>query len=120
MQNVRINRSEFIARVEANREGHRAAFEQALDGYRDRVIRELERRVRHIREGRDFDLHFRLPEPKDHTDDYDRILTMARMSVDDVIELEADDFACFVLDQWSWQRNFAETTSMYRAVARRR
>ena len=39
------------------------------------------------------DQYMRLPEPEDHTDDYERILRMAQMSVDDVIELSADDFA---------------------------
>ena len=113
MRAVRIDRDKFVDRVQANRDGHRATFEKALEGYRVRVIHELERRVRHVNEGRAFDLYFRLPEPEDHTDDYDRVLEMARLSVDEVIELTADDFASFVLDQWGWKQNFLDTTAMY-------
>lgn len=113
MRTVRIDREEFIAAVEKNRSGHRETFEKALDGYRDRAIHELERRVRHVREGRAFDLAFRLPEPEDHTDDYDCALEMARMSVDEVLELDETEFAQYVMDQWHWKANFVRTTSAY-------
>jgi hypothetical protein len=113
METVRVTRDDFISKVENNKAGHRATFESALDGYRDRAIHELERRVRHVREGRAFDLSFRLPEPEDHTADYDRVLEMARMSVDDVVELTESEFAQYVLDQWHWKANFAATTRAY-------
>ncbi|MBA2774756.1 MAG: hypothetical protein H0U36_12045, partial [Nocardioidaceae bacterium] len=46
--------------------------------------------------------------------DYDRVLTMAEMSVEDVIELTADDFAMYVMDQWHWKQTCTETTGFYR------
>ena len=104
MRTVRLNRDEVVASVQENRDSHRSVFEEALEGYRDRWIKELERRLHDVRRGREINQYFSLPEPEDHTDDYDRILTMARMSVDDVIELSEDDFAMYVMDQWSWPR----------------
>ncbi|MEO7980583.1 MAG: hypothetical protein ABI807_06790 [Sporichthyaceae bacterium] len=113
MRTVRLQKDQFIERVQANRDNHRAAFEQALDGYRDRMVRELERRLRDVRRGRAVDQYLRLPEPEDHTEDYARVLTMAAMSVDDVVELTEDDFGMYVMDQWHWKHAFDETTSYY-------
>ncbi len=114
MRTVKIDKDDFIGRVSVNRDNHRAVFEKALDGYQRRMIEELERRLRAVRRGRAIDQYFRLPEPEDHTDDYDRVLTMAKMSVEDVIELTADDFAMYVMDQWHWKQTFTETTGFYR------
>jgi hypothetical protein len=113
MRMVRVQRDEFVARVQDNRDSHRAVFEEAVEGYRARWIRELERRLHDVRRGRSIDQYFRFPEPEDHTDDYDRILTMARMSMDEVIELTEDEFGMYVMDQWHWKSAFTETATMY-------
>jgi len=113
MRTVNIQRAEFVEKVTANRDAHRAVFEKALDGYQRRLVRELERRVADVKAGRRIDRYISLPEPSDHTEDYDRILAMAEMSVDEVIELGADDFARFVMDQWDWKQDFTETATYY-------
>lgn len=113
MRVIRIDRDEFVVTVKENRDNHRAVFERALDGYRDRWIQELERRLRDVRRGREINQYFSLPEPEDHTDDYDRILTMARMQIDDVIELTEEEFGMYVMDQWAWKSHFTSTTSRY-------
>ncbi len=113
MRTVRVNKREFIDTVSANRDAHRAVFEKALEGYRQRLLRELEKRVHDVRKGRQVDVQIALPEPEDHTDDYDRVLTMARMSVEDVLVLDADDFAMYVMDQWRWKRSFAAPSGYY-------
>lgn len=113
MRTVRIEKSEFIDKVSRNRDQHREVFEKALEGYRSRMELELRRRLHDLRRGRSVDQWIRLPEPEDHTDDYERVLTMATMSVDDIIELAADDFAMYVMDQWHWKQSFTETTDRY-------
>jgi hypothetical protein len=118
MRTVNIRKDEFIDKVSANRATHRAAFEKALEGYQKILVRELEGRIADVKAGRQIEHYIRLPEPADHTDDYDRILAMAEMSVDEVIELDADDFARFVMDQWDWKQNFAETAAYYEHAAR--
>lgn len=113
MRTITVRREDFIQAVARNREGHRAAFDQAVEGYRRRLIAELERRLRHVAQGRPVDQYLGLPEPEDHTDDYDRVLAMARMSVDDELELSEHEFGMYVMDQWEWKHAFAETTTMY-------
>jgi hypothetical protein len=113
MRNVEVDRDGFIARVSENRENHRGVFEEALDGFRDQLMAELEERVHDLRRGRVIDQYIGLPVPEDHTDDYDRILTMAEMSIDDTITLTEDEFAMYVMDQWRWKDAFNDSTLLY-------
>ncbi|MFI5387626.1 MAG: hypothetical protein ACHQ50_16075 [Fimbriimonadales bacterium] len=54
-----------------------------------------------------------MPEPEDHTRDYDRIVRMLEMSVDDVLVLSEYDFSQYVMDQWEWAGTFASNTLSY-------
>ena len=113
MQQVTVDKTEFVERVQKNRGRHRTVFERALDGYRARMVAELERRIEDLRRGRRVDQYIGLPEPEDHTADYDRVLTMAEMSIHDTVELSQDEFAMYVMDQWRWKQDFTETTARY-------
>lgn len=113
MRTVRVAREVFLATVKENRDNHRAVFEEALDGYRRRLIRELERRINDVKRGRPVDFGIRLPEPEDHTEDYDRVISMAELSLDDEVSLDEHDFGKYMMDQWPWKHEFAETTGLY-------
>ena len=54
-----------------------------------------------------------LAEPVDHTADYDRILAMLEMSVDDTISLSAQEFNQYVLDNWELSRLASYTNQSY-------
>ena len=113
MRTVRVDRDEFLVKVKANRERHRTVFDGALAGYSTRLTRELERRIHDLRRGRRIDQYIGLPEPEDHTDDYDRVITMAEMSVSDVLDLTEDEFGMYIMDQWQWKQSFSETADRY-------
>ena len=113
MRNVTVDRDDFLAKVTANRDGHREVFEEALEGYRRLLQRELQQRISDLKRGLRIDQYIGLPEPQDHTADYDRVITMAEMSIDDTIQLSEDEFAMYVMDQWRWKQDFAESTLCY-------
>jgi len=113
MRTVVVDRDEYLDRLRANRENHRAVFDEAVEGYHNRLMAELERRVRDLKRGRHIDQYIGLPEPEDHTNDYDRVITMAEMSVRDTVELSEDEFAMYVMDQWRWKQPFSDSTEMY-------
>lgn len=113
MRTVRITREDFIAKVSENRQNHRSIFDAAVTGYRARMIKELERRLHDVRRGHAFSGYLSLPEPEDHTEDYDRVLEMATLSVDELVELSEDEFSMYVMDQWNWTNAFTSTTERY-------
>lgn len=117
MKTVTVKRDEFVERVTANKEKHRGNFELAQAGYREFLISELDRRLDEAKRGLKIDHYIRLVEPEDHTDDYETVLEMATMSVDDTIELSQQEFAWYVLDKWQWKQAWVDNANTYTAGA---
>jgi hypothetical protein len=113
MDTVRVRREELLTLVKKNRDNHRAVFEKAQETYRERMIKELDSMIADAKAGRRIRRHISMPEPEDHTGDYDRILRMLEMSVDETLELSEYDFSRYVMDQWEWAESFAVNTLSY-------
>lgn len=116
MQSVKVKKSELVEVLTKNRDGHRAEFLEAQELYRAAVIKELDAMLAEARDKKNIRRHISLPEPSDHTEDYDRELRMLAMSVDDVIELEVHDFDTFVMDNWSWKQAVSATNTFYKSA----
>ena len=115
MNTVKVKREELLTKVRANRDAHRELFLKAQEGYRKLVIEELDRMLADAREGRRIQRSVTLTEPSNHIKDYDRVITMLEMSVDDTITLEAHDFDRYVMDNWDWSRFALATNTAYAA-----
>lgn len=113
MEDVKVKREELLEKVKANRDSHRANFEKAQEIYREEIITELDRMLEDAKHRRKIRRSVSLPEPEDHTKDYDRVITMLEMSVDPVIKLDQQTFGMYVMDQWSWSASFASNTLSY-------
>jgi hypothetical protein len=118
MNTVRVQRAELLVKLMDNRDKHRALFLEAQEGYRDLVIAELDKSLQDAREGREIRTYIRMEAPQDHTSEYDTVIEMLRMSVDDVVELKAIEFQCYVLDKWQWAQSALLTNSAYAAAKR--
>ena len=113
MQTVKVKTSELMTKLHGNRDAHRELFLKAQQGYRKQVIDELDRMLADARGGRQIVRAIRLPEPVDHTADYDRVIAMLAMSVESEVELSAGEFDNFVMDNWAWAAQARHTNSSY-------
>jgi hypothetical protein len=113
MNSVTVRRDELTKKIQTNRDAHRELFLKAQEGYRKLVIEELDRILADAKAGRQISRSINLAEPVDHTADYDRILAMLKMSVDDTISLSAQEFNQYVLDNWEWSRLASYTNQSY-------
>ncbi len=113
MDQMRIMRKQLLDALRVNKAEHHATFIQAQTGYRDAVIEELDRMLTDARAGSKIKRHLTMPEPEDHTDDYDRAITMLEMCVDDEIVITSHDFTQYVMDNWGWKKQWSETVSNY-------
>jgi hypothetical protein len=113
LQMVKVHRLSLIDRIERNKTTHRKEFEEAFEGYRKMMIAELEKMLDEAKAGKKFERRFHLPEPQDHTDDYDTVIEMLRMSVDDNVAITQGEFAQYVLDKWHWKDQFTASNMMY-------
>jgi hypothetical protein len=118
MEEVTVDKEDLLTRLRANRDAHRTIFSEAVVGYRDAVITALERHLDEVKNGTVRTITVNLPEPEDHTKDYDRIITMCEMNVKDQITLTQDEFAQYVMDDWRWKRQFLASNSAYSQTAR--
>ena len=54
-----------------------------------------------------------MPEPHDHTDDYDTVIAMLEMCVDEVVEIDMQEFDNYVRDNWQWKANWSASNALY-------
>lgn len=111
MQTTRIQKEKLREIVQRNRDNHRGEFEKALGEYKKAVIHYLGEQIKRAEQGLIVDNYISIPQPEDHTVDYDQVLEMLDLSVDDTIELTYRDFSQYVRDDWGWKGQFATTNA---------
>ena len=117
MQTVRIDKSTLKRKLIENRARHREIFLEAQEGFRACAIRELDKILSDARAGARIQNVWSMVAPIDQTREYDRVLAMIDMTLDDSIELSERDFARYVLDQWEWHREFIASNARYSKIA---
>lgn len=119
MNTVTVKRDDLVTKLKANRAGHRGIYEEALQGYQAAVLAELDAFRDKVLNGPIVKVVISLPFPEDHTKDYDRIIAMCEMSVESDLELTSEEFASYVMDDWSWKRAFLTSNAAYSQTATR-
>ena len=117
MREVTVDKAQLIGKVQNNRDDHRKIFEEAVEGYKKEGVRLLEEHIERIKKGKLERVYVSLPEPEDHTSDYDRVLKMLEMHTGHEVTIDEDSFASYVMDDWSWKRQFLQTNSAYSVTA---
>jgi hypothetical protein len=113
MREVTVSKSILLDKVKHNRKEHRDLFLKAQEGYRKAVIKELDQMLTDAKNNKPIRRGISLPEPIDHTQDYDRIIAMLEMSVEANITIDDNAFDQYVLDNWSWKQLAFSTNSSY-------
>ena len=119
MHSVKINRVELLKIVLENKTKHVAEYEEALVDYRVGVVKLAKENLKLAESGE-------LPKiacmkqapqaPTSYEDNYIRAIRMLKLSVDDVIELQEDEFNQLVLDEWAWKRVFSNMNAAYKSL----
>ena len=113
MQSVKVNVRELLEIIKFNRDRHRAIFEKAMAAYRQAAIAELDAAIDDARSGKKIRRSLTLIEPEDYTREYERVIAMLEMTIDEVVEISARDFAKYVRDEWEWKEQFIFSNSSY-------
>ena len=113
MKSVRIDRDDLLSKVQQNADNHKAEFDQAFEGFRRKMRERLEEHLVMLGRGETPPITIGLVVPRDHSDDYQQVISMLTLSVDDVIELEHHEFAQYVMDDWGWKPEHMTTSALY-------
>lgn len=113
MNKIKVNRKSLLEKVKLNRTSHRTTFEEALTGYREQAIKELEASLAEAKAGKRIKRGLALVEPMDMTREYDRVIVMLEMSVEDELEITQQEVMQYVMDDWAWKHQFETVSAMY-------
>lgn len=121
-----FSREEILERVKTNRDKHAQEFTDALEGYylevEDQLLaiaKEARGQVKLAKDSKEPKVRawsVNARQPEDHTADYDRIIDMLTLAKGENIELDENEFAQYVRDEWSWKRAFTESASHYHGI----
>lgn len=113
MDSVKVKKGDLRARIQLNRDKHHTEYMEAFTGYKRACIQALETNLEAFRAGTRQRIVINEQPPEDHTKDYDRVLTMLDMSVDDEVTLDVSAFSQYVMDDWGWKQIWATSNSKY-------
>ncbi|KKK59533.1 hypothetical protein LCGC14_3033420 [marine sediment metagenome] len=115
---VKIKRLELLTVIKENHLKHKTIFNEAMKGYANELEKVLSEKLEMVRAGSKIEKSIRLPEPEDHTGDYERIMKMLDMDVRETIELDERQFAEYVMDDWIWKQEWVANNSAYTAMVK--
>ena len=113
MQSIKVDKDKLLTKMRENRDNHRKVFEEALSGWEQNVLDELKKAVRDAKARKQFRTFFSLPQPEDHTAEYDAAISQVEWEVGGVIDLTQQQFSQFILDDWGWKPDFLGNTASY-------
>jgi len=123
MDTVRVGRIELLSKIRDNRKIHLDEYEASVVIYKDAVLKwlgEVETEAaehvllvtnlepHEVLTNDALDTQFYCPatEPFNKLRDYDRVIGMLEMCVDDTIELTVQEYNNYILDEWVWKNSF--------------
>ncbi len=124
MREVTVRKEELLAKVLENRESHIKEYIEACEGYRqkaltkiDEVFAGLKSKIESLKEGQTIGLmavSFGLEVPETYEKEYDQVIMLLKMTTNEKIKLSSDEFACYVMDDWSWKETFTASNARYK------
>ena len=111
--NTRMEKKDLLDKIKANKDKHRQIFLEAIEGFKKKAIEILEQKIEMLKNGKKTELYVRMPEPEDHTKDYNRVIEMISQNLLEEIELTEEEFARYVLDDWRWKDEFLSVSNTY-------
>jgi hypothetical protein len=114
IQHIEVKKADLVADLEKNRAGHRAQYEEAHAGYRKALLETVAKMYDDAKKGLDVQHFIHLDIPEDHTKDYDRVIGMMKMSIDDTVIITSSEYSQYVMDDWGWKEKFVGTANGYK------
>jgi len=106
MKTVRVNKTDLLEVLRENRKKHKEQYKESIKSFRVKAADLLNKELQKIIAGKKFETYFDLQKPISHEKDYDLVIKMIEMSVDDILELEQTEFNQLVNDEWTWKSSF--------------
>ena len=109
---VTVKKEDLIKRLKENLENHKKTYETACEGFRIEIKERLDKATEQYKEGKTPSPINFVP-PETHEEDYEVIISMLEMSVDEEVTLSISEYRRYAEDKWDWAERFKLTASTY-------
>jgi len=109
---IKVQKFDLIAKIKENKENHTKEYAKAVDAYREEALRQLRTQLERVEEGA-LDAKLDLITPVNNTNNYDKIVEMFEWEVEDVVELEQNEFQEYVQDTTEFAVRAKMSNMMY-------
>lgn len=115
---VTITKAKLLKILKENRKKHKKVYDEAVMGYAASCEARLrEEIVRLKRSAKPKAITISMPAPVDHTKDYDRLIKMFELASETKFELNEQQVANFIMDEWDWTDRFLMSNAPYSHTA---
>jgi len=118
---VRVNKAQLLETLKTNLEKHISMHATALETWKETAAKRISLLPERILKGEIKDLYKAVESvndrPTSYAPSYEKVIRMLEFSVDDIIELESEDFDRYVNDNWEWKQTFANNSMKYGSLA---
>ncbi len=105
-------------------ESRKTKLFKSVEEYKSDVEREIDKILKKIEEKSelpaalnisflDINTSLGLSYPQDHSEDYNRVIAMMQSSVYDKVKLTTVEYSQYVLNNWTWKKEFINGSSTY-------
>lgn len=114
---IRVETQQLKDILTDNKAKHAESYRLALEGYVDAVKDELTEKLARLNEGKRVEPYSKHREPESHLSDYDDLIGMLSLAMDDMIELDQQEYRQYVNDDWAWKQSWLASNSGYTEAA---
>lgn len=115
-QSVKVDRLELIVALKKGRELHRDQFADANYDYQQAVKKFLALAVAQTDHGNFDNVHLTLKAPVSREAEYNNVIEMMMVSVDDNIQLDMESYKAYYKNEWPWSRDFELAAGQYKSA----
>ena len=110
MDIIKVKKEDLLKVLKENRKKHKTDYFEAVKAYRVKAADLFAKELEKIVAGEEFTPYINnLQKPIEHIKDYDLVIKMVEMGIDDVIKLQQAEFNQLVMDEWNWRTSFHST-----------
>jgi len=113
METITILKEKLLPLIKENKAKHDQIYDAAVSGYWVKAEEVLNEKLAEIKIQEKIEPYLGLTYPENHTDDYNKVISMVELTSQDVIELNHQEFDQYVRNRWGWRNSFLGCNSTY-------
>jgi hypothetical protein len=100
MNEVTVSKEKLLSTLRENKAKHVEIYTDAVEGVRVEYRKLLEKEIKKLDDNKTVKAYVQIDMPTSHEEQYQDVIEMLEMSVDDEVTLSKHEFANYVQDKW--------------------